>query len=1609
MIKQIIHIADLHIRAGDTSKSRFSEYEVVMNRIVEDLSTYKPILKKNAIIVIAGDIFHHKLKIESPGLKLSLYFIGALAKLAEVFIIRGNHDYKQAYPDEPDLIESLLSIDIPNVTYLNKSGHYKVHNIGFGLVSIQDALFSGNTQGIAENLPEFPNPTYFDNDPDIQHKIALFHGPVTKTRLPNGMEIMESHSYPLEWFKGYDSIMLGDIHLQQVNNSKIIDIVPCKFKHSIMINNHSLTNKLSWAYPGSTLQQDFGETLLGHGFLIWDLPTRNIQCYHTFNDYGYVTIKKHENEWLIHMKTQIDNKWIPIQQVINEPWFPKNVYLRIKTYSKSHDFSITNEIYSLFQKDNINIIEIRQDYVIENKSNNINVNSSNENIDLASFNTPNVWIEYLQDKISYNSTNDWKSWLINKDLLKLPQPEDSNMNKAIIEKINDKNCKFNKTLDDYHTDNESQHNLFVTKKPFTINYIQWDYILCYRNNNYFNFDNLESNINSITAKNAQGKTSFLETICVALFGEGFPSRNSKIYSASIICQEKPVSAEAKTIIHITINNVKYVITRVFSTQSNDSNKIHCQSNYTTLNMIENESIINIHTGKTAVNTWIETYIGSIQSFLLSCMISQNADMDFFGLKSTDQKELLDNALCINTSTQFHILLKGAKLHHIAIIEIIKTYLMSFSSNINLENCPQKIQDINTALNENTSRKNLILSSREQFSNKIRDTKLNNTELFKLGKTKISKKISELEKELASYEAEPNNFNIENLMFEIGALNNSLNNIGLCDKIKDYKRDDILIKKNNINVNDIELNIETSLKLINKYQFELNEMFKIQPFKSIIFTTIDDFENSKKKLENKYSTYSNLLSSLEELQKHSVDKPKEELKCINRTFELSSNDTLSYLLNDITDDIKTSSENLRDLIQQLENYKIEFNDVIKSQPIQPKNTHDEYLQWKNTFESIKDNYPNDQQYIEDQIKLLKLTIETCNNKYLHSLHNKPVISNENYKQLVKQYNRLSSVVGDSKLPTDIQTINNMISKISEYNTIIVNTQNRIKEHQLILNSLDDHPYNPECWACQKQPWKVHKETLVTTINYLNNTITQTQKKLKKFTTLENLQTHLENIQKLNDIENKKQSTYEYLVWKKTNDTLIVELESNKNSLKDIEEFYDIFKLYNYWEDDNKKYIEFKLWTEKISSIEQNINLINRNINDVNNKLENYNFTRIEIENDLLTISWDKYTDFNQKYTQVCNDKSKWDEIIASEDYWNWKKNITDIELNLTNEKTCYELYISQQQKFILYKNLCETWDIIDKINELQNTINNYKKANDLRIMLNDYQVSYDLWDDWYFIENNYKLIKDIENTIHTKHIELSLLQHEMDNSIKTESLLKYHQNYLKILESRLDVLTSIYNEFSDFTVWLYTDKVIPSLVNSVNNIIKDICDNRPIYIQCNVNKPITGSISFDWFLKDGLSAPPIEKASGFQKFIVGLAIRIALSTIGASGIKPTQLFIDEGFGALDVDNLSKVNDFLDTLLIKYKHIVIVSHLQDLNDCAKKHIFIKRNINETTSQLQFGEKINYDKLNKIKKISPEKPVNVPKVKNNDTEKPVNVPKVKNNDTEKPVKKKIIKKLL
>ena len=172
ILKYIYHISDVHIRSGDETASRFKEYETVFNNLHTELSKLQPIIRNEAGIVITGDTFHNKSRIESPGIKLFNMLISKLSALAPVYIILGNHDFKQDGSVNIDFLDAFLYSKPENVNYLKKTGLYFSGNVGFGLTSIKEVLEIGSGSGINKDMPDFPKPVFDEN---IKTKIALFH------------------------------------------------------------------------------------------------------------------------------------------------------------------------------------------------------------------------------------------------------------------------------------------------------------------------------------------------------------------------------------------------------------------------------------------------------------------------------------------------------------------------------------------------------------------------------------------------------------------------------------------------------------------------------------------------------------------------------------------------------------------------------------------------------------------------------------------------------------------------------------------------------------------------------------------------------------------------------------------------------------------------------------------------------------------------------------------------------------------------------------------------------------------------------------------------------------------------------------------------------------------------------------------------------------------------------------------------------------------------------------------------------------------------------------------------------------------------------------------
>lgn len=244
-IKYVFHIADIHIR----NISRHAEYLEVFSKLIVEINNF---IGKNDPeeyrIVIAGDLLHQKIQISNEQLIFTCELLNDLAKICQVVIIAGNHDLLENNKDRVDSITPIVRLlKNDKVNYLKESKCYQDLNIIWCVYSIFEENKRPNIEQGREVFGE--DKTY----------IGLYHAPLNGAKTDIGYEF--EHSDNVEIFKGLDFVMCGDIHLRQ-----------------------EIPFEVPVVYCGSTIQQNFGERLKGHGFVIWDVAARTYKGVDIPND-----------------------------------------------------------------------------------------------------------------------------------------------------------------------------------------------------------------------------------------------------------------------------------------------------------------------------------------------------------------------------------------------------------------------------------------------------------------------------------------------------------------------------------------------------------------------------------------------------------------------------------------------------------------------------------------------------------------------------------------------------------------------------------------------------------------------------------------------------------------------------------------------------------------------------------------------------------------------------------------------------------------------------------------------------------------------------------------------------------------------------------------------------------------------------------------------------------------------------------------------------------------------------------------------------------------------------------------------------------------------------
>jgi DNA repair exonuclease SbcCD ATPase subunit len=451
-VEKIYHLADLHIR----NLKRHKEYREVFQKFLNNVDKDNI---EDSVIYLAGDIAHAKTEMSPELVREISWFLTECANRKHTFLITGNHDCNLNNNYRLDVLTPIVeNLENERIHYLRDTGVYPFHNITFVVYSILD------------NQENWPKGELVEGE----NTICLFHGPVNDSTTDIGYTV-SSNSFTTDMFDGFDMVMLGDIHKRQTLGKSTI------------------------AYAGSMIQQNHGESLEKHGYLLWDVESRTFEEFEIPNDYGFYTL-------------DVDNGIVPI--VTNMPKKPR-LRVRVSNTDPSQIKKVLTKIKKQYKVQEFTVT--RMDTLSKQKTGNFDDRLAIGNVKDIEFQN-----ELIKDYLE-------RQYLANDDT---------------IDKIKQINREINTKL----VDDDVTPNIQWVPKEF-----EFSNMFSYGENNKIRFDNANGVV-GIFAPNASGKSSLFDAISFCIF-----DKTSRTNVAKNILNNRKSNFYCK--LHFQVDGLDYYIER----------------------------------------------------------------------------------------------------------------------------------------------------------------------------------------------------------------------------------------------------------------------------------------------------------------------------------------------------------------------------------------------------------------------------------------------------------------------------------------------------------------------------------------------------------------------------------------------------------------------------------------------------------------------------------------------------------------------------------------------------------------------------------------------------------------------------------------------------------------------------------------------------------------------------------------------------------------------------------------------------------------------------------------------------------------------------------------
>lgn len=537
-VEYILHIADIHIR----NWKRHKEYIAVFKKLYEDVDNLPP----NSIVTIGGDIVHAKTDMSPELIQVVSSFFSELADRVPTIVITGNHDTNLNNNSRLDALTPIVeACKHPNLFYLRNSGVYKIGDLAISVMSLLDKKEDYVT---ADKIKV-----------KCSKKVAMYHGTVANSKVDSGLSL--SHGLDWDIFAGFDLVLLGDIHKRQV---------------------FSKSDPLMF-FPGSLVQQNFGESFEGHGYALVKLDDLSYKFTDISNEYGFFTV-------------DVEGDKLPDNLPITSK---TNVRLRAKGSTPADLKRMLATIRKLYK--NSDVLVHRLD-----KS--------------GSLNNTTLFGESLNQGDIRNTQ--YQNQLIKDYLSQL------NIDDETLEVILNINMQLNQSV----VQSELARNVVWKPKKF-----EFSNMFSYGENNVVDFEKFDGTC-GLFAPNHAGKSAVLDALCFCLFD--YSARASK---ADQVLNNKKDNFHCK--LQFELNGCDYFVEKRATRYAKGplAGRLRVDIDFWYVNA-EGERIMLNGEQRRDTDKIIQSYVGTFDDFVLTALSLQGNNSNFIEKTQSERKDLLANFL-----------------------------------------------------------------------------------------------------------------------------------------------------------------------------------------------------------------------------------------------------------------------------------------------------------------------------------------------------------------------------------------------------------------------------------------------------------------------------------------------------------------------------------------------------------------------------------------------------------------------------------------------------------------------------------------------------------------------------------------------------------------------------------------------------------------------------------------------------------------------------------------------------------------------------------------------------------------------------------------------------